>query len=480
MKKREAVFINNEWISADSGETIEVTNPATGDTIGTVPNCGSAETGRAIDAAHDAFADWRAATAETRSALLYNLYEALMDNQDTLGEILTEEMGKPLDEGKGEIAYSAGFFKWFAEEARRVYGDTIPSPWAGKRIVVTKEPVGVVGAITPWNFPSSMLARKMAAGLAVGCTFVMKPASATPFSGLVYGDLLTQAGAPKGIVNILTGSASEIADALCASDKVAKITFTGSTEVGKSLAQKAAAQMKRISMELGGNAPFIVFDDADIDAAVEGAIKAKFRNGGQTCVCANRIFVQDGVYDEFTAKLTKAVSAMKVGNGMADGVDIGPMIDKDAVEKVREHIADAKDHGAHVTTGGASHEKGALYFNPTVLTEATREMKIFDEETFGPVAPVFRFRDENEVIALANDTEYGLASYFYSNDLGRVWRVMEALQYGMVGINEGIVSTPVAPFGGVKDSGMGREGSKYGLDDYLNVKYALMGGLEKK
>ncbi|MEM8770661.1 MAG: NAD-dependent succinate-semialdehyde dehydrogenase [Pseudomonadota bacterium] len=478
MKKRQQLFINGEWADADSGETIEVTNPATGEGIGAVPKAGRAETARAIDAAAAAFPAWRAETADTRSAVLYRIYEALMDNKQALGAMLTEEMGKPLAEAEGEIVYSAGFFKWFAEEAHRVYGDTIPSPWADKRIVVTKEPVGVVGAITPWNFPSSMLARKMAAGLAVGCTFVMKPASATPFSGLVYGDLAAEAGAPKGVVNILTGSASEIANELCENHKVAKITFTGSTEVGKTLAGKAAANLKRISMELGGNAPFIVFDDADIDAAVDGCIKAKFRNGGQTCVCANRVFVQDGVYDAFTEKLAARVADMTVGDGKVSGTDIGPMIDEAGVAKVEEHIADGREHGGRILAGGARHDKGGLFFQPTVLADASPDMKIFREETFGPVAPVFKFKTEDDVIRLANDTEYGLAAYFYSRDLGRAWRVMEALEYGMVGVNEGIISTPVAPFGGVKHSGFGREGSHYGVDDYLNVKYALMGGLQ--
>ncbi len=477
--KREKVFINGEWTTANSGETISVTNPATGETIGTVPRCGRAETGKAIDAAAAAFPEWRAKTANDRAAVIYRLYEALMDNQQALGELLTEEMGKPLAEAKGEIAFGASFFKWFAEEARRVYGDIIPSPWPGKKIVVTKEPVGVVGAITPWNFPNSMIARKLGAAMAAGCTAVIKPASQTPYSALVYGDLATEAGAPPGVVNVITGTASEIAAEMCENPKLRKITFTGSTAVGKRLASAAAAQMKRVSMELGGNAPFIVFDDADLDAAVEGAMISKFRNTGQTCVCANRLLVQSGVYDIFADKLAKAIRDLNVGDGMEDGVTQGPLIDIAGVEKVEDHVSDAVGKGAKVKEGGERHQRGGNFFQPTLLTDVTPQMAVAREETFGPLAPMFRFETEEEVVALANDTEYGLASYIYTADLGRAWRMSEALEYGMVGINEGLVSTEVAPFGGVKDSGVGAEGSKYGVEDYLNIKYSLFGGLSK-
>ncbi len=477
MEKRQQAYSGGAWIDADDGATISVTNPATGERIGSVPNCGRAETARAIDAAHDAFAAWRDAGAEARAGVLYRLYECLMDHRDRLGEILTEEMGKPLNEAKGEVAGGAKFFKWYAEEARRVYGDTIPSPFAETRIVVTRHPVGVVGAITPWNFPSSMIARKLSAAMAAGCTMVIKPAAQTPYSALAYGDLAEEAGAPPGVVNVITGRASEIGAEMCENPKVAKITFTGSTAVGKRLAAQAGAQMKRISMELGGNAPFIVFDDADLDAAVEGAMISKFRNAGQTCVCANRILVQSGVYDAFAEKLSAAIAALNVGNGAEDGVTQGPLIDDAAVAKVEEHIADAVSGGASVRLGGGRHEKGGTFFQPTLLTDVVPTMKIFSEETFGPVAPLFRFETEEEAIAMANDTEYGLACYAYTRDLGRAWRLSEKLEYGMVGVNEGLVSTEVAPFGGVKDSGIGREGSKYGLDDYLDVKYSLFGGL---
>ena len=478
MEKRFKVHIGGDWVDADDGATIEVTNPATGKVIGTVPNCGRNEAGRAIDAAHDAFAGWRDAGAETRAGALYRLFECLMDNNQRLGEILTEEMGKPLPEAIGEVAGGAKFFKWYAEEARRVYGDIIPSPFPDTRIVVTKHPVGVVGAITPWNFPSAMIARKLAAAMAAGCTMVIKPAVQTPFSALAFGDLAKEAGVPAGVINIITGRASEIGAELCNNEKVRKITFTGSTEVGKMLASKAGAQMKRISMELGGNAPFIVFDDADLDAAVEGAMVSKFRNAGQTCVCANRILVQSGVYDAFAEKLRAAVRALKVGDGTAEGVTQGPLIDDAAVAKVKEHIDDAVGAGAKIALGGKPHELGGTFFEPTLLTDVVPTMKIFNEETFGPIAPLFRFETEAEAITLANDTEYGLACYAYTRDLGRAWRLTERLEYGMVGINKGLVSTEVAPFGGVKDSGIGKEGSKYGLDDYLDVKYSLIGGLE--
>ncbi len=477
MRKRHQVFIANQWRDAEDGAVINVSNPATGESIGTAPRCGRVEAAIAIDAADEAFDGWRNTIADERAAILLRLHSAMMDHQKPLAEILTEEMGKPIAEAMGEIAFSARFFKWFAEEARRVYGDLIPSPWPGKRIVVAKEPVGVVGAITPWNFPSSMIARKLAASMAAGCTMVVKPASQTPFSALAYGDLALEAGAPPGVVNILTGTASEIAGEMCENPKLRKITFTGSTQVGKQLAARAGAQMKRISMELGGNAPFIVFDDADLDAAVDGAMIAKFRNSGQTCVCANRIFVQSGVYDTFTEKLKAAIGKLKVGDGMTPGVTQGPLIDEAAVAKMQDQIADALEKGARVVEGGGKHPLGGLFFQPTLLVDATADMKIFSEETFGPVAPIFKFETEDEAIDRANDTEYGLAGYAYTTDLGRAWRLSERLQYGMVGINEGLVSTEVAPFGGVKQSGIGNEGSKYGLDDYLNVKYSLFGGL---
>ncbi|WP_425408593.1 NAD-dependent succinate-semialdehyde dehydrogenase [Hyphococcus sp.] len=475
---REKCYIGGAWVAA-SGDVIEVNNPATGAIIGSVPKFGREETRKAIKAAADAFPAWRDASAEERAKYCHAIHDALMDNQETLGELLTSEMGKPLSEAKGEIAYGAAFFKWFAEEARRVYGDVIPSPWADKRIVVTKQPVGVVGSITPWNFPNAMIARKAAAALAAGCTFISKPASQTPFSALAFGVIAEDIGLPEGVLNIITGKAQDIADEFCENPAVRKITFTGSTKTGKSLSSKAMENMKRVSMELGGNAPLIIFDDADLDDAVEGAIACKFRNTGQTCVCANRILVQSGIYDDFSKKLSEKVRALKVGDGLEDGVDQGPLIDDSAVQKVEDHIEDATKKGASIAVGGKRHEKGGTFFEPTLLCDVTDDMLIADDETFGPVAPLFRFETEEDAIKMANDTEYGLASYFYTNDLGRAWRVMEALEYGMVGINEGILSTPVAPFGGVKDSGVGREGSKYGLEDYLNIKYGLFGGLGK-
>jgi len=474
---REACLIGGAWVQADSGATIAVTDPATGKTLGTVPKMGRAECARAIDAAHAAFLAYGALTANERAGLMMTLYTALMDNQADLGELLCREMGKPLAEARGEVAYGASFVKWFAEETRRIYGDTIPSPWAGKRIMVTHAPVGVVGAITPWNFPTAMIARKLGAALGAGCAMVCKPATATPYSALAFGALVEAAGFPKGIFNVITGSASEIAAEMCENPRLRKITFTGSTEVGKSLASAALAHMKRVSMELGGNAPFIVFDDADLDAAVAGAMVSKYRNSGQTCVCANRFLVQRGVHDAFVAKLKTAVEGLKVGRGYDEGVTQGPLIDDAALAKVEEHLADMIAGGATVVTGGKRIGNEGAFFAPTVVTGATPAMKPFSEETFGPIAPVFVFDDEAEAIAMANDTPFGLASYFYTRDLGRAYRVMEALEYGMVGVNEGLISCEVAPFGGVKDSGMGTEGSKYGLDDYLVKKYALFGGL---
>ena len=473
---KQACFIDGAWAPA-SDATIAVNNPATGDVIGSVPKFGAAETNRAIDAAQIAFLGWREKTANDRAEACRRFYEALMDNQDELARLLTLEMGKPLAEAKGEIGAAASFFKWFGEEARRLYGDIIPSPWADKRIVVTREPVGVVGCITPWNFPTAMIARKAAAALASGCAIVIKPASQTPFSALAYGVIAEDIGLPNGVLNVLTGSAAAIADAMCEHPKLRKITFTGSTPVGKTLAAKASTHMKRVSMELGGNAPFIVFEDADLDRAVDGAMVCKYRNSGQTCVCANRIYVQASVYDAFAEKFAAKAAAMTVGDGMEAGVEQGPLIDASAVDKVEEHIADATAKGARVVAGGSRHEKGLTFFEPTVIRDVTQDMLIASDETFGPVAPLFKFESEEEVVRLANDTEFGLAAYFYTEDLGRAWRVMEALEYGMVAVNEGILSTEVAPFGGVKDSGMGREGSKYGLDDYTNIKYGLMGGL---
>ncbi len=479
---REACFIGGEWVKATdgaSGGVIEVNNPATGEIIGTAPKFGRDGARKAVAAASTAYPAWRALSAEERGKYCHAIHDALMDHQAPLGELLTLEQGKPLAEAKGEVAYGAAFFKWFAEEARRVYGEVIPSPWDDKRIVVTKEPVGVVGSITPWNFPNAMIARKAAAALAAGCPIVCKPASQTPFSALAFGVIADEVGLPKGVINVITGSAAAIADEFCENDAVKKITFTGSTEIGKSLSAKAMGQMKRISMELGGNAPLIIFDDADLDRAVDGAIASKFRNAGQTCVCANRIFVQSGIYDAFAEKLGERVRALTVGDGLLDGVDQGPLIDDSAVRKVEEHIEDATSKGAKILAGGKPHEKGGTFFEPTLLRDVTTDMLIARDETFGPVAPLFRFETEEEAVKMANDTEYGLASYFYTRDLGRAWRVMEALEYGMVAINEGILSTPVAPFGGVKESGFGREGSKYGLEDYLNIKYGLFGGLGK-
>lgn len=472
---REDCFIGGRWVGGDA--RLEVTNPATGKTVGTVPKFGRAETRAAIDAADSAFADWRRRPAAERADYCRKIYQALMDHQEELGRLLTIEMGKPLAEAKGEVAYAANFFKWFGEEARRVYGDVVPSPWADKRIIVAKEPVGVVGSITPWNFPTAMIARKAAAALATGCTIVCKPASQTPFSALAYGVISEIVGLPKGVLNVVTGSASAIADEMCEHPRLRKITFTGSTEIGKALASKAMAHMKRVSMELGGNAPFIVFDDADLDRAVAGAIASKYRNSGQTCVCSNRILVQSSVYDAFAEMLAAAARSLKVGDGLEAGVEQGPLIDEAAVRKVEEHIEDAKTKGARVIAGGKRHEKGLTFFEPTVLAGVTPSMLVAKEETFGPIAPLFRFETEEDAVRMANDTEYGLASYFYTRDLGRAFRVMERLEYGIVGVNEGIISTEVAPFGGVKDSGLGREGSKYGLEDYLNIKYALIGGL---
>ncbi|SFJ33750.1 NAD-dependent succinate-semialdehyde dehydrogenase [Aerobium aerolatum] len=474
---RQANLIGGEWVQADSGATIDVINPASGQKLGTVPKCGKAETRRAIEAADKAFATFRKTTALERSKLLRNLHDAILDNQDALAQLLTLEQGKSLAEAKGEIGASAAYVLWFAEEARRTYGDVVPSPWADRRIIVTREPVGVIAAITPWNFPSSMLARKIGPAIAAGCTSVVKPASQTPYSGLAWGALCEEAGIPAGVVNIVTGAAGEIGDEICANPIVKKLTFTGSTEVGKVLIEKSAATVKKVSMELGGNAPFLIFDDADIDRAVEGAIMAKYRNSGQTCVCTNRFFVQAGVYDEFVEKFAAASAKLKVGPGVEDGVQQGPLIDLKAVEKVEELIADASAKGGKIVTGGKRHELGGSFFQPTVISEANPTMRFMEEEIFGPVAPVFRFDEEDEAVALANSTQYGLACYFYTGDLGRAFRVMEGLKYGMVGVNEGLITTPEAPFGGVKESGLGREGGHQGIEDYLDTKYVCIGGL---
>lgn len=475
--KKEANFIGGEWVQAASGKTITVTDPATGEAFGKVPSCGKAETARAIAAAEAAFPAWRRKTAAERSAMLMTLANLLREHVEALGTILTMEQGKPLAEAKGEVLGSAAYVQWFAEEAKRAYGDVIPSPWGDRRILVTKEPVGVVAAITPWNFPSSMIGRKLGAALAAGCTIVIKPASQTPFSALAWGALCEKAGIPAGVVNIITGAASEIGGELTSNPAVRKISFTGSTEIGKLLMAQAATTMKRCSMELGGNAPFIVFDDADIDRAVAGAVLAKYRNAGQTCVCTNRFYVQAGIHDLFAEKLAVAVSQMKVGNGLETGVSVGPLIDMKAVEKVEEHIADATAKGGILVSGGKRHKLGGSWFEPTIIKGVTQDAKVATDETFGPLAPIFKFETEDQVIGWANATEYGLASYFYTRDLARAFRVSEALKYGMVGINEGLITTEVAPFGGVKESGMGKEGSKYGLDDYMDIKYVCIGGI---
>ncbi|MAX73130.1 MAG: succinate-semialdehyde dehydrogenase (NADP(+)) [Nioella sp.] len=474
---REGNFINGQWVGADSGEAIDVTNPATGDVIGTVPNAGGAETARAIDAAQAAFPDFAAMDLMSRVGLLWKLHDALMDNADDLAELLTVEMGKPLAEAKGEITIGAQYIRWFAEEARRAKGEIVPAGVNGRRILVTRHPVGVVGMITPWNFPSSMLARKIGPALSVGCTVVAKPATATPYSGLAWAALAEEVGFPKGVLNVVTGSARKIAGAMMDSPAVRKITFTGSTEVGKELIRQSADTVKKVSMELGGNAPFIVFDDADLDKAVEGAMASKFRNAGQTCVCANRLYVQAGIHDAFVARLVEKTEALKVGNGLEEGVDQGPMVDMNAVEKVEEFISDARQKGGEVVTGGARHDKGGSFFKPTIITAATQAMMFAREEIFGPLAPVFRFDSEEEVIKLANDTEFGLACYAYTQDLGRAFRLNEGLDYGMIGINSGLITTVEAPFGGVKESGMGKEGGSQGLEDYLDTKYVCIDGI---
>ncbi|MGH8706847.1 MAG: NAD-dependent succinate-semialdehyde dehydrogenase [Burkholderiales bacterium] len=474
---REQCYLDGAWTPADSGKTFAVRNPANGDQLGSVPDMGAAETKKAIAAAQSALPAWRAKTGKERAAILRKWNDLILANVEDLALILTSEQGKPLAESKGEVTIGAAYVEWFAEEAKRIYGDTIPTPWPDRRIVVVKQPVGVCAAITPWNFPHSMITRKVAPGLAAGCTVILKPAEQTPYSALALAELAERAGFPKGVLNIITGDAPAIGQELCANPSVRKISFTGSTEVGRLLMQQAAPTVKKISLELGGNAPFIVFDDADLDAAVEGAIVSKYRNTGQTCVCANRLFVQDGIYEKFAAKLADKVKAMKVGAGTEAGVVQGPLIDQAALAKVEEHVADALAGGARALTGGQRHSLGGTYYEPTVLTGTTPRMKIFREETFGPVAPLFRFKNDDEVVELANRTEYGLAAYFYSRDIGRCWRVAEQLEYGMVGVNSGLITTEVAPFGGVKQSGLGREGSKYGCEEFVEVKYICMGGV---
>ncbi|AVL70203.1 MULTISPECIES: NADP-dependent succinate-semialdehyde dehydrogenase [Oligella] len=474
---KQQAYIDGQWVDADSGETLEVTNPATGEVLGTVPKMGQAETRRAIEAAERAQKQWRAKSAKERALVLRKWFDLVMQHQDDLARIMTLEQGKPLAEAKGEIAYGAAYLEWYAEEGKRAYGDIIPGPASDRRIVVTKEPVGVCAAITPWNFPSSMITRKVGAALGAGCSMVIKPAAQTPYSAFALCVLAEEAGVPAGLVSVVTGSASEIGKEMTANPIVRKFSFTGSTEIGRLLMSQCSDQIKKVSLELGGNAPFIVFDDADLDAAVEGALISKYRNAGQTCVCANRIYVQDDIYDAFVEKFVAAVNKIKVGAGTEANVTQGPLIDKAAVSKVQEHIDDAVSKGAKVAAGGKQHDLGGLFFEPTVLTEVTSSMKVAKEETFGPLAPLFRFKTEEDVVQMANDTEYGLAAYFYSRDLGRVWRVAEALEYGMVAINTGILSNEAAPFGGIKQSGLGREGAKYGLDDYLETKYMLMGGI---
>jgi succinate-semialdehyde dehydrogenase/glutarate-semialdehyde dehydrogenase len=474
---RQQCFIDGAWCDADQGGKLPVTNPATGETLGTIPNMGAAETRRAIEAAQHAFAPWAALTAKERAIILRRWFELMMASQEDLAVLMTAEQGKPLAESKGEIAYAAAFIEWFGEEGKRIYGDVIPGHQPDKRIIVLRQPVGVVAAITPWNFPAAMITRKAGPALAAGCPIVVKPATQTPYSALAMAELAARAGVPRGVLNVLTGSASAIGGEMTTNPIVRKLTFTGSTEVGKKLMAQCAGTMKKVSLELGGNAPFIVFDDADLDAAVQGAIASKYRNTGQTCVCANRLLVQDGVYDAFAGKLADAVARLKIGDGLRGATDQGPLIDMKAVEKIEEHIADALRKGAAIAYGGKRHALGGTFFEPTILKNVKPDMLIAREETFGPVAPLFRFKTEQEALRMANDTEFGLAAYFYTRDLARSWRVSEGLEYGIVGLNTGIISTEVAPFGGVKESGTGREGSKYGIQDYTELKYVCVGGI---
>ncbi len=470
-------YIDGRWTDADDGAVLTVRNPADGSVLGTVPKMGVAETRRAIEAANAAWPAWRALTAGARAKILRRWFDLIVENQEDLAVIMTSEQGKPLAEARGEVLYAASFIEWFAEEGKRIYGDVIPPHLTDKRIVVTKEPIGVCGAITPWNFPSAMITRKAGPALAAGCPMVLKPASQTPYSALALAVLAERAGVPAGVFNVVTGSATAIGGELTANPIVRKLSFTGSTETGIKLMAQCAPTLKKLSLELGGNAPFIVFDDADLDAAVQGALASKYRNTGQTCVCANRLLVQDGVYERFAAKLAEAVSQFKVGPGLAEGTNQGPLIDENAVRKVEEHIADAVSKGARILTGGKRHPLGGTFFEPTILADVTPQMKVAREETFGPVAPLFRFHTEEEAIRMANDTEFGLAAYFYTESSSRVWRVGGALEYGIVGINTGLISTEVAPFGGMKASGIGREGSKYGIEEYVEIKYMCIGGI---
>lgn len=474
---RQQCYVGGQWIGADDGATIAVTNPSDNSRVGTVPKLSKTQVSQAVDAAQEAFSSWRNKTAKERSVLIRALAEAMIENQEDLAAIMTIEQGKPLVESRGEVLYAASFFEWFAEEGKRMYGDVIPQHQTDRRIVVIKEPVGVCAAVTPWNFPAAMITRKAGPALAAGCTIVIKPASQTPYSALALCELADRVGIPAGVINVVTGNSKEIGQEFTSNDKVRKLTFTGSTEIGKVLMRQCADSVKKISLELGGNAPFIVFQDADIDAAVSGAMLSKYRNSGQTCVCANRFLVHDAVYDEFSRKFSAEVAKMRVGDGFGENVVQGPLIDMAAIEKVEAHIADAVGKGAKVVAGGSRHELGGTFFEPTVLTNVNINMAVANEETFGPVAPLFRFHSDDEAIAMANDTEFGLAAYFYSRDLGRVWRVSEAIEFGIVGINTGIISTEVAPFGGMKESGIGREGSKYGLEEYVEIKYLCMAGI---
>lgn len=474
---RQQCYIDGAWRAAASGRTIDVVNPATRIKLGTVPSMGAAETRAAIKAAQAAFPAWARRTAGERAVILRRWRDLIMAHQEDLGVLMTAEQGKPLAEAKGEVAYAASFIEWFAEEGKRLYGDVIPGHQPDKRIVVLRQPIGVVAAITPWNFPAAMIARKAGPALAAGCTFVCKPATQTPYSALALAELADRAGVPQGVFNVITGAAAEIGGEMTANPSVRKVTFTGSTAVGKTLMAQCAGSVKKVSLELGGNAPFIVFDDADLDAAVRGAIASKYRNTGQTCVCANRLLVQEGIYAEFTGRLVDAVALLRIGNGLEGATDQGPLIDMKAVAKVEEHIADALAKGAAVATGGKRHALGGSFFEPTVLTDVKPDMLVAREETFGPVAPLFRFRTEQDAVRMANDTEFGLAAYFYTRDLARAWRVSEALEYGIVGVNTGLISTEVAPFGGMKESGIGREGSRYGILDYTEIKYVCVGGV---
>ena len=475
---RQQCYVNGAWTDARGGDVMEVDNPATREVIGAVPAFGREETRAAIEAADAAWGGWRSRPAKERARLMRRWFELMMAHQEDLAVLMTTEQGKPLAESRGEIAYAASFVEWFAEEAKRVYGDVIDHPLPGRRIVVLKQPIGVVASITPWNFPAAMITRKCAPALAAGCPVVIRPASQTPFSALALAELADRAGMPPGVVNVITGPSRPMGAELTSNPTVRKLSFTGSTEVGKLLMSQCASTVKKVSLELGGNAPFIVFDDADLDAAVAGAMASKYRNAGQTCVCANRVLVQDGVYDAFAAKMAEAVAGLRVGNGLEEGTHQGPLIDQRAVEKVEEHIADAVGKGAAVAVGGGRHALGGSFFQPTLLTGVTPAMAVAREETFGPLAPLFRFSTEDEAVRMANDTEFGLAAYFYSRDVGRVWRVSEGLEYGIVGVNEGIISNEVAPFGGVKESGIGREGSKYGMDDFVEIKYLCLGGID--